>query len=494
MVNRQSIGNETGATAKTSSARGRRPLLWGLLAILMGLLLGTRLPASVAPPRPLPPLPSPAQMAWQELEYYAFVHFGMNTFTGDEWGKGQAPPSIFQPTALDTRQWARVAKAAGMKGIILTAKHHDGFCLWPSQTTRYTVAQSSWRNGTGDVLRDLSEASREAGLKFGVYLSPWDRNHPDYGTPRYNRLFKEQWREVLTGYGEVFESWLDGANDHQKRMVYDFPGFFATIKSLQPQTIIFSDAGPDIRWVGNEKGFAGETNWSTFNNDGSFPGFAEDALLGVGEETGPVWLPAECDVSIRPGWFYHTEEDQRLKTVEQLMEIYYGSVGRNANLLLNIGVDQRGLVHPHDEQRLLEFRSAREAAFRHPRTVASITASQTRGNDPRYRPEQMLDADPSTWWATDDGQREATLDLVFDEEVTCDKIRLQEPISMGQRIRRFSIETWTGKGWQSISQQTTIGYQRIVRFPTIRTQRLRIRIEDARAEPLLSTITVYGSR
>src|SRR5215813_8353794 len=280
----------------------------------------------VAPPKPLNPMPSPAQIAWQQLEYYAFAHFNMNTFTDHEWGEGRAQPDVFNPTELDARQWARVVKDAGMKGIILVAKHHDGFCLWPSSTTAYSVKNSKWRNGKGDVLKELSAACKEFGLKFGVYISPWDRNHPLYGTPKYNRVYKEQWREILTNYGEVFEAWLDGANDHSKPMVYDFRGFFETIKTLQPSTVIFSDAGPDIRWVGNEKGIAGETNWSMRDNEGTFPGFADEKALNVGDEDGTSWLPAECDVSIRPGWFYHAAEDARLKSVAQLLDIYYSSI------------------------------------------------------------------------------------------------------------------------------------------------------------------------
>src|SRR4030095_13316468 len=270
-----------------------------LISLSAGPLNKSSPPATIAP-APVAPTPSPAQLAWQRLEYYAFVHFGMNTFTDHEWGEGRAGADNFNPAALDCRQWARVEKAAGMKGVIITAKHHDGFCLWPSNTTEYSVNNSKWRDGRGDVLKELSEACKEYGLKFGVYISPWDRNHPLYGTPRYNRVFKDQWREILSQYGEVFESWLDGANDGKKRMVYDFHGFFETIKKLQPDTLIFSDAGPDVRWVGNERGFAGRANWSPRDNEGTFPGFADEKALNTGDENGNVWLPAECDVSIRP--------------------------------------------------------------------------------------------------------------------------------------------------------------------------------------------------
>ncbi len=446
----------------------------------------------VAPPAPIGPTPSPAQLAWQQLEYYAFIHFGMNTFTDHEWGEGRAHPDTFHPTALDCRQWARVAKAAGMKGIIITAKHHDGFCLWPSATTTYSVKNSQWRNGQGDILKELSEACREQGLKFGVYLSPWDRNHPVYGTPKYNRVFKDQWREVLSHYGEVFESWLDGANDGKKRMVYDFYGFFATIKQLQPDTVIFSDAGPDLRWVGNERGFAGETNWSPRDNEGTFPGFADEKSLNTGDENGSVWLPAECDVSIRPGWFYHANEDERVKSVEQLMNIYYGSVGRNANLLLNIGVDRRGLVNEHDERRLLEFKQARDAAFKiNLAKGAKATATNVRGNDARFGAPTAFDGDPKTYWATSDGIDAASLEVDFGREVEFNTFLVQENIALGQRVKRFSLQVQRNSGWETIAQQTTIGYKRILKLPVTRTSRLKFNIEAAKACPTITNLEVY---
>ncbi len=268
----------------------------------------------------------------------------------------------------------------------------------------------------GDVLKELSAAAREYGLKFGVYISPWDRNHPLYGTPKYNQIYKHQWRELLSNYGPVFEAWLDGANDNKKRMVYDFNGFFSTIRSVQPSSIIFSDAGPDIRWVGNERGIAGETNWSTRYNEGTFPGFADEKALNTGDENGTSWIPAECDVSIRPGWFYHANEDAKLKSVDQLMDIYYGSVGRNCNLLLNIGVDRRGLVNENDIARLMEFKRAREMAFANNLAKGTITASNTRGNSKRFAAANVLDGSFESYWATDDGVKTASLTLNLGRE------------------------------------------------------------------------------
>ncbi len=449
--------------------------------------------AKVAPPKPIAPTPSSAQLDWQQLEYYAFVHFGMNTFTDHEWGEGRAHPDNFNPTQLDCRQWARVVRAAGMRGIIITAKHHDGFCLWSSATTEYSVKNSKWRDGKGDVLKELSAACQEYGLKFGVYISPWDRNHPLYGTPKYNRVYKEQWHELLTNYGEVFEAWMDGANDGKKRMVYDFYGFSQTVKQWQPRALIFSDAGPDIRWVGNERGFAGETNWSPRDNEGTFPGFADEKQLNVGDENGTVWLPAECDVSIRPGWFYHANEDGKLKSVEQLMNIYYGSVGRNANLLLNIGVDRRGLVNENDERRLLEFKAARDEAFKTDLAKGKITATNVRGKSASFGAEKVLDDIPQTYWATDDGVTAAALELDFGREVEFNRFLVQEQIALGQRVKKFSLQSWNGREYTTIAQQTTIGYKRILRFPTVKTSKLKLNIEEAKACPAISKIAAYNA-
>ncbi len=445
------------------------------------------------PPKPIDPVPTRSQLSWQKLEYYAFIHFGMNTFTDHEWGEGRAPATDFYPTAFDARQWARVVRDAGMKGIIITAKHHDGFCLWPSATTEYSVKNSKWRDGKGDVLKELSAACREYGLKFGIYISPWDRNHPLYGTPQYNKIYKQQWRELLTNYGPIFESWLDGANDNKKRMVYDFGGFFSTIKSLQPETIIFSDAGPDIRWVGNERGLAGETNWSMRDNEGSFPGFADEKALNRGDENGTTWLPAECDVSIRPGWFYHAEEDKKLKSVADLMSIYLGSVGRNCNLLLNVGVDRRGLVNENDIARLMEFRAAREKAFGVNLAKGKITATNVRGGDKRFAASNVLDDSFNTYWATDDGVTNASLTLDLGRETEIDAVLLQENIALGQRVRRFSVRIWNGSEFVKKANGTTIGYKRIVRFPMARTSKIRIVIEDSKACPVLSTLQLFDS-
>lgn len=449
---------------------------------------------SAPPPKPLEPVPSPAQLKWQQLEYYAFIHFGMNTFTNHEWGEGRISPDTFNPTQLDCRQWARVVKEAGMKGIIITAKHHDGFCLWQTNTTEYSVKKSEWQEERGDVLKELSEACKEYGLKFGVYISPWDRNHTLYGTPKYNSVYKEQWREVLTNYGEVFEAWLDGANGegpNGKRMVYDFDGFFETIKKNQPNTMIFSDAGPDIRWVGNEQGFAGETNWSIRDNEGTFPGFADIKALNTGDENGASWIPAECDVSIRPGWFYHEAEDNKLKSVAQLLDIYYKSVGRNANLLLNIGVDRRGLVNDNDALRLMEFKKALDKEFKTNLAFGKITATNVRGKDKRFDANKALDKNPNTYWTTDENVKTASLEIDFGKEIEFNRFLVQECIALGQRVKRFTLQIVDENNYKTIATETTIGYKRVLRFQTIKTAKLKLIIEDAKASPVISNIEIY---
>jgi alpha-L-fucosidase len=327
-------------------------------------------------------VPSSRQQAWQAMEFYGFIHFTTNTFTDKEWGYGDESPSVFNPAAVDARQWAKLASEAGMKGLILTCKHHDGFCLWPSKFTEHSVKNSPWKNGRGDVVRDVSEACREYHLKFGIYLSPWDRNRSDYGKPEYITYFRNQLRELLTQYGPIFEVWFDGANGgdgyyggaRENRTIdrstyYDWPNTIAMIRQLQPDAICWSDVGPDARWVGNERGVASETNWCTMNLAGRYPGYSPPGYnfevdLGQGHENGESWVPAEVDVSIRPGWFYHVREDAKVKTPAKLLDLFYKSVGRGANLLLNLPPDRRGLIHENDVANLRAFRNALNVLFK----------------------------------------------------------------------------------------------------------------------------------
>lgn len=449
-------------------------------------------------PEPYGPVPTAAQLEWQRMEYYMFVHFGPNTFTDNEWGTGDEDPDVFAPTNLDCEQWARIAREAGMKGIILTAKHHDGFCLWPSKYSSHTVAQSSWRNGKGDVLRELSEACDKYGLKFGVYISPWDRNHPVYGTERYNEVFAGTISEVLSEYGDVFELWFDGADDRQgdAPSTYRWKYFNSTAMTIQPDVVIFSDVGPGCRWVGNERGYAGETNWSRLDVDGYAPGRLSPPwdTLNIGNVHGSCWLPAEADVSIRPGWFYSPSTDDKLKTVEELMDIYYGSVGRNANLLLNVPPDRSGRISPLDSTRLMEFRDAREKAFHADYAKMSRAYSESvRANSPKYAAANAVDGRYSTYWATDDSVTSASFTVYFRRDRTVSSVMIQEYIPLGQRVKEFSVECRLGETgeWKEVCRGTTVGYKRIMRFPAVKASEVRFNILDAYASPLINNVAIY---
>jgi len=449
---------------------------------------------NLKPPKPFGPIPTKQQLAWQELEYYAFVHFNMNTFTGVEWGDGREHPEKFNPTHFDAAQWVRIFKAAGMKGVIITAKHHDGFCLWPSAYTTHSVKRSPWQNGNGDVLRELSTAAKKYGLQFGIYLSPWDRNAPEYGdSPKYNEMYMNQIREVLTQYGDVFEFWFDGANGegpNGKKQVYDWPAFHATVRKYAPNAVMFSDGGPDVRWIGNEDGYAGETNWSLLRGAEVYAGYPKYQELIEGHADGTHWIPGEVDVSIRPGWYYRASEDEKVKSVEKLRNIYYESVGRNANLLLNIPVDVRGLVHPNDSTALMELRRRIDEDFRtNLADGASVIGDTQRGR--KYAASNVLDQNFNSYWTTKNAAKAGHLELTFRSSVTLNTILLQEYIALGQRVEKFSIEAWINNEWKNVANGTTIGYKRILRFPEVQTQKVRVKIEQARACPLISTIQAF---
>ncbi|WP_273274781.1 alpha-L-fucosidase [Roseivirga sp.] len=472
-----------------------------LVLILLATAFSCQEPAS--PPAVVEPLPSPEQLAWQELEYYAFVHFNMNTFTDMEWGYGDEPASSFNPTELDTRQWARVAKEAGMKGIILTAKHHDGFSLWPTAYSEHSVKNSPWKDGQGDVVAELAEACKEYGLKMGIYLSPWDRNHAEYGNPEYVTYYRNQVKELLTNYGDIFEFWVDGANGgdgyyggaNETRNVdrttyYDWDSTFALVKSLQPEIIIFSDGGPGTRWVGNENGFAGETNWSSFRAEQFAPGVGPYQESQFGHEDGTYWVPAEADVSIRPGWYYHEAEDEKVKSLSHLLDIYYKSVGRNANLLLNLPVDRRGIVHENDVAALMEFRKVLDETFDNNLAAqAKASASAERGKG--FEAVQAIDNSTDTYWSTPDGEIQSTLTLDFDEAITFNRLMLQEYIALGQRVKAFEVWAKEGEEYVKVDTQTTIGYKRVLRLDDITTSSIQIRILDAKAVPTISNVGVY---
>ena len=399
------------------------------------------------------PRPSPSQLRWQRDELALFLHFGVNTFTDREWGDGTEDPAVFAPSALDARQWARAAKTAGFRSLILTAKHHDGFCLWPSATTRHSVAASPWRGGSGDVVREFTDACRAEGVAAGLYLSPWDRNTPVYGSPRYNDFYCDQLTELLTRYGPVSEMWFDGANGegpNGRRQEYDWARYWALVRRLQPGAVIFSDAGPDVRWIGNENGVAGETNWSTVDPAAvPFPGAAGDRvtdMLQHGDPQGTVWRPGETDVSIRPGWFYHPAEDEQVKSEEALVDLYFTSVGRNSKLLLNVPPTREGLLHPVDGERLRGMRKRLDALFA--RNLRPVVHAG----------------------------REATVSIAD----------LREDIARGQSVARYTLHGLVGATWRALSRGTTIGYRKLDRFAPVPVSGVRLEINETigPAEPV----------
>ncbi|MBU4203365.1 MAG: alpha-L-fucosidase [Acidobacteria bacterium] len=427
------------------------------------------------------------------MKYHAFIHFGPNTFMDIEWGSGDESPDVFNPTEIDCRQWVKTIKEAGMEGALITAKHHDGFCLWPSKFSTHTVRESRWRDGKGDVLRELSDACREFGIKFGVYVSPWDRNHPSYFTPEYNTVFKNMLEEVLTNYGEVYYVFFDGAfsvGPDGKRQEYDWEGFNEVVRRCQPNAVIFSDGGPDIRWIGNERGYAAETNWCTVNRDAFYPGISgvNDQLL-TGHENGELWLPSEVNTSIRPGWFYHKEEDDRVKPLSRLIDNWYHSVGMNGCFLLNLPPDTRGLIHENDVALLMELKHYLNEAFGN-NLADKVRASTTSILGRAFEAKNVTDGDSGTFWAAKDGVLKASVELIFDQPTECNAVLIQEYIPLGQRVKAFSVEAFIDNRWFEIAAGTTIGNRRIVRFDTISTARLRFNF-DAKASPLISNIEVY---
>lgn len=456
--------------------------------LLLPLLLWAGTQAARAQPKP-----SPSQLAWQDMEFYLFMHFGPNTFTDKEWGQGDEPEDIFNPRELDCRQWCRVARAAGAKGIIITAKHHDGFCLWPSRYSRHTVRESKWKNGKGDVLKELSAACREYGLKFGVYISPWDRNHPDYGTPAYNEVFVNMMKELFTNYGPIRELWWDGANGegpNGKKQVYDWPLFRATVKKLSPNTVIFSDVGPHIRWVGNENGEAGETNWNTLDTEGFTPGLGappQDTLT-TGNRNGKHWIPAEADVSIRPGWFYHKEEDDKVKTPELLFGIYLKSVGRGAALLLNVPPDRSGRIHANDSASLVGFRKLREQSF------GQRLAKKGKGffiSHKEKRPVRVLDDGNPSSFVTVTRLQPQPLGIEFGKPQTFNCIVLQENLAEGQSCARFRIRLTNKKELVREISGTTIGRKRIICFPATAADAVTLSMEEQKGPVRISEIGVF---
>ena len=463
--------------------------------------------ARAGPPKPYGPTPLARQLRWHEMEFYGFLHFSINTFTNKEWGYGDESPSLFNPIDFDADQIVTTAAAAGMKGLILTAKHHDGFCLWPSKYTEHSVKNSRWRNGRGDVVKEISSACRKHRLKFGIYLSPWDRNHKDYGRPEYLNYFRNQLRELLTSYGPVFEIFLDGANGgdgfyggaRETRRInrdtyYDWPTTWNLVRKLQPDACLFSDAGPDVRWVGNERGVAGDPLWNTLNKDDFAPGRADETRLNRGDRPGSHWVPAECDVSIRPGWFYHPEEDSKVKSASTLVDLYYASVGRGGSFLLNLAPDRRGQIPDADVNSLREFRRILDATFRENLAQHGVvSASNTRAQgDRRFSPRNVIDRRRDTYWTSDDQIKTPELIIDLGRERTFNIVRMREYLSLGQRVEAFALDVWKDSEWQQFARGTSIGNCKLVRGKAVTTRKVRLRITNAPVCPALSELALFA--
>lgn len=460
------------------------------------------------------PTPSEAQLAWHRSETNLFIHFSISTFGDREWGTGTESPQLFHPTDLDCRQWAQVAKAAGFQIAILTAKHHDGFCLWPSRQTDHSVKSSPWRDGKGDLVREFVDAFRAEGIKVGLYLSPWDRHEPSYGSEAYNDFYCAQLTELLTEYGELHEVWFDGAcgeGPNGKTQQYDWPRYFELVRRLQPNAVTFGDGGTDVRWVGNERGIAGETCWATVDPTIlRFPGDsgiaqATDAYASVdkmsylNEGVAPdgsrplVWSPAECDVSIRPGWFYHAAQDAEVKSAEDLLELYFKSVGRNGTLLLNIPPAPTGRFAEPDIAAVIEFRERLQRLFAHDLAAGAVlTASSESPDAPAIH---LLDGDAESFWAPLGDDHAPSLEIALPQPMRIDLLVIWEAIRHGQRVAEHTLEFLDATGqWQRVISSTSIGHQRIHRFPAVEAQRLRLTISRSFALPALSRIALYSSQ
>ena len=477
------------------------------ILLLTSVLLAAASAPAAPPPAPYGALPNQAQVAWDDLEMYAFIHFTTNTFTGKEWGYGDESPSIFNPTAFDPDQIVGTLAEAGFKGVILTCKHHDGFCLWPTKTTKHNVSASSWKNGQGDVVRDISQACQRHKVGFGTYLSPWDRNNPNYGTPEYVKCYREQLRELLTNYGPVFEVWHDGANGgdgfyggkRESRSIdrttyYGWPETWAMVRKLQPRAVVFSDVGPDLRWVGNEGGHAPYPNWATFSpvglkGDTPAPGYCKSQ---DGQPDGKHWMPAEVDVSIRPGWFWHEDQNSKVRTPQNLLDLYFASVGHGSSFLLNVPPDRRGLIHENDVAALQGFKKLLDRLYaRNLAEGATASANATRGAG--FEAARLLDGDKKTYWAAPDEARQAELTVTLPEPRTFSVLRLREPIWLGQRVRKFAVEVREkGGDWKEwFAQGSSIGPGVLVRGPAVTAEAVRVRLTEAAACPCLSEFSLW---
>jgi len=465
---------------------------------------------AVEPPEPYGALPSDAQLNWHKLELYGLVCFNMPTFTNEEWAYGDKPPSTYNPTAFSADQIVLAAKAGGLRALVLVCKHHGGLCLWPTKTTEYSIKNSPFKGGKGDIVREIADACRRHGLQFGAYNSPWDRNHPEYGRPAYVKAYREQWRELMTNYGDLCELWLDGANGgtgyyggaRERRNIdrstyYEWDATFKMMRELQAGAVIFSDLGPGCRWVGNERGIAGDPCWATYTPHGRggkppCPGQTQYREGTSGHRGGKFWIPAEADVSIRPGWYYHPDQNARVRTPQNLINLYFQSVGRGASLNLGLPPDTRGRLHDNDVASLKRFGEWQRETFRTDLARgAKATASNTRGGEKRFAPGNAIDGSRDTYWCTDDAKLTPKLVLALAEDVQFNVVSLREYLSLGQRVDDWALDAWKGGEWAEFARGTGIGSRRLVRTDCLRTSRVRLRITKAAACPAINEFGLH---
>jgi alpha-L-fucosidase len=464
-------------------------------------------------PKPYGATPSKAQLNWHEMEMYCIIHFGVDTYTDKEWGYGDEDPKLINPVKFNAKQIVGAAKAGGFKGVIIVAKHHDGLCLWPTQTTEHNISKSTWKNGHGDMVREYQIACKKLGMQMGIYCSPWDRNSAYYGQSDYIKIYRNQLKELYSRYGKLFISWHDGANGGDgyyggtreirkidRTNYYGWDSTWAITLKMQPSANIFGDVGPDVRWVGNEEGVAGETSWATYDPQapdvGKQPanGYSKYEMATEGTLNGKHWMPAECDVSLRPGWFYHASQNSRVKTPYELLDLYYKSVGRGANLDLGLSPNPQGLLDPEDVASLKEFgRIIKQTFAKNLALGATLIATNIRANNTkRWRPEQLLDNNRYTYWATDDQINKPQLTLNLVGQKTFNVIRLRENIKLGQRIRAFTVEAYMNGNWKELVSATSIGANRLIRLPqNVTTNKVRLSITQSPVCIALSDFGLY---
>ena len=481
-----------------------------ILSIAM-ILYGLTLPAqNNFSPKPYGQIPSERQLKWHEMERYCFLHFTVNTFTDLEWGLGGEKESIFDPSNFNADQIVSTIAKHGFKGAILTCKHHDGFCLWPSKYTEHSVKNSSWKNGKGDVVKEISDACKKYGIKFGIYLSPWDRNSALYSKPEYITYYRNQLKELLTNYGKIFEVWLDGANGGvgyyggtneirkiDRNKYYDWKNTWAIVRKLQPNASIFSDIGPDVRWCGNESGYVKDSCWATYtalgpNDDKPGIGYTKSIVGETGTINGNAWIPAEVDVSIRPGWFYHAKEDSKVRSLKSLKEIYFKSVGNGACWNLNLPPDRTGQINANDIKALDEFQDYLTKSFtKNQLRNAKVTASQTRGNAKQFAASNVLDNNKKTYWAVNDTTKNASLTFTFPKEINFNCFEIKEYIRLGQRIQSFTIEVEKDGKWDQVFKGSTVGFKKLAKFDNVTALKVRITFSKYLACPVIESVRLF---